>query len=683
MWRNRPLASKFRPPPIARASCLTALILIIASTAARAQSIDYGALENLFGEPITTSVTGSPQRASQVPASMTIVTADEIRRSGARDIPGVLRHVPGLNALQWTNDQTDIGIRGYNQAYSPRVLVLIDGRQVYADYYGFTPWSTLPVELSDIRQIEIVKGPNSALFGFNAVAGVINIVTYDPLYDDVNTASITGGTQNLIQGSGVATFRIDDKAGLRIALGGRDGDDFSTHQQPADLGTRLGDTRRSVDIAGHAQLSPDVDVRLELSHNEIQQPEFIPLYTGFYTEHRTNSVDASISADTGIGLLHLRAYGNWLRGVSKSFSRPAPPYIIGSDLYAVQLRDIFKLGTDHFIRLSAEYRHSSLGTTPLTGATVFYDVFSGGAMWHWHIDQALSLTNALRIDSLSLGRSGLIPPGFGLPNAAWNRHSLTAYSFNSGLVWQPDSDDTLRLTIGRGVQLPNLLDLGGLFIAVPPVGYVSGIPMLDPTTVMNYELAWDRDLPQWQAQLRVRVFHQTTKAITANTGGDLFPLGIVATPANIGRSQATGLELILDGTIDEDWRWGLSYTPEIIADHFRPGFNAATVLVDYQHTHPVHTVKANLGWSHGPWEVDAYLRYLSEFDSIRGSSTLTPIGTLVRINGYANADARIAYRLTDNLTLAVSGQNLFTSSQRQTSAAKVERTVYATLTASF
>ncbi len=117
----------------------------------------------------------------------------------------------------------------------------IDGRQVYADYYGFTPWSTLPVELSDIRQIEIVEGPNSALFGFNAVGGVINIVTYDPLYDDVNTASITGGTQNLVQGSGVATFRMGDTAGLRVSLGGRGNDDFSTPQNPLDVGTRQGD----------------------------------------------------------------------------------------------------------------------------------------------------------------------------------------------------------------------------------------------------------------------------------------------------------------------------------------------------------------------------------------------------------------------------------------------------------
>ena len=157
------------------AALLTAAALSYPVLPVHAQSLNYGATEQLFGEPVTTSATGSPQRASDVPVSMEIITADEIRRSGAYDIPGVLRHVLGVSFQQWTNNQADIGLRGYDQPFSQRVLVLIDGRQVYADYYGLTPWSALPIELGAIRQIEIVKGPASALFGFNAVGGVINI----------------------------------------------------------------------------------------------------------------------------------------------------------------------------------------------------------------------------------------------------------------------------------------------------------------------------------------------------------------------------------------------------------------------------------------------------------------------------------------------------------------------------
>jgi iron complex outermembrane receptor protein len=65
------------------------------------------------------------------------------------------------------------------------LLVLLNGQQVYLDDLGRTQWYTLPVELDEIRQIEIVKGPNTALFGFNAASGVINIITYDPAHESI------------------------------------------------------------------------------------------------------------------------------------------------------------------------------------------------------------------------------------------------------------------------------------------------------------------------------------------------------------------------------------------------------------------------------------------------------------------------------------------------------------------
>ena len=193
-----------------------------------AQSIDYGSLEQLFGEPVTTSATGAPLRAAEAPANMTIVTAEDIRRSGARDIPGVLRHVAGVDVLQWTNDYADVSVRGYNQAYSSRTLVLVDGRQVYADYYGYIPWSALPVEMSSIRQIEIVRGPSTGLFSLNAAGGVINIITSNPRYDNVNAVQARAGSQGMVETSGVATYRLESVGALRASGGYRTDGEFSS-----------------------------------------------------------------------------------------------------------------------------------------------------------------------------------------------------------------------------------------------------------------------------------------------------------------------------------------------------------------------------------------------------------------------------------------------------------------------
>ena len=110
--------------------------LALTALPASAQSIDYGSLEQLFNEPVTTSATGSPQRSSQAPVDMDIISADEIRRSGATDLPTILSRVAGVDVQAWSAGHTDVGVRGYNQARSARLLVLVNGRQAYLDHYG-------------------------------------------------------------------------------------------------------------------------------------------------------------------------------------------------------------------------------------------------------------------------------------------------------------------------------------------------------------------------------------------------------------------------------------------------------------------------------------------------------------------------------------------------------------------
>jgi iron complex outermembrane receptor protein len=200
---------------------------IFALQPAHAQSMDYGALEQLFGEPVTTAATGTPQRVSDTPANMTIITADDIRRSGSRNIPEILSRIPGLDIFRSGLSAYDVGVRGYQQATQPRMLVLIDGRQVFLDDYSRTDWSNLPVNIDDIRQIEVVKGASSALFGSNAASGVINIITYSPIYDDNIVFNATVGTQH--QRSVDASVTLQGAwGGLKLSAGGLDAHEFDT-----------------------------------------------------------------------------------------------------------------------------------------------------------------------------------------------------------------------------------------------------------------------------------------------------------------------------------------------------------------------------------------------------------------------------------------------------------------------
>ncbi len=657
------------------AASLTSAVLL--SSSALAQTIDYGSLEQLFGESVTTSATGTPQRATEVPANMEIVTAEEIRRSGAYDIPGVLRHVLGVDVLQWFNDNADVGLRGYNQAFSPRVLVLIDGRQVYADHYGYTPWSALPVELSAIRQIEVVKGPTTALFGFNAVSGVINIITYGLLYDDVNTASISGGTQGLVQGSIVKTIRLSDKGSLRLTAGGRTDNDFSTTIPPA-LGalTQAPNHRFAFDADAIVRLSDRVQLSLEATHSGSATNDMDASYSFSQIQHVTSSLKGQLSADTGIGLVQATIYSNWTS--QELFGRAMLEF--KDRVTVVQLQDMFRVGADHTFRASLEYRHNEADTTPFAGGRIYYDVYSAAGMWNWAITPAVSLTNAVRLDQVELGRSGVVPLNYPFINSDWDR-SLRQWSMNSGLVWKVAEQDTVRFLVGRGIQLPNLATLGQILLLTPFYN-TTGVPTLDPTVVWNYEVNWDRALPALDGKFRAAVFHQQTDHLVAITGG-VYPAPnstFFVAPANAGGSTATGLELSLTGKFAQDWRWGANYRFESITDHFDAFAQGGLTYIDFENVTPRHVVKANLGWSRGRWEIDTYFYYQTATQGLAATATgsmLTPIGA------YVSADARVAYRVTEWATLSVSGQNLLQSPQKQTSGPAVERRVFATITVNF
>jgi iron complex outermembrane receptor protein len=366
-----------------------------------------------------------------------------------------------------------------------------------------------------------------------------------------------------------------------------------------------------------------------------------------------------------------------------------------NDLTVAQLQDVFKIGTEHTIRLSGEYRESKLNTSPLAGATVFYDVLSAGAMWQWQFAETWTLTSAVRRDRLELGRKGIVPEGYGLANSDWDR-SLGETSYNVGLVWAFSDRDTLRLVAARGAQLPSLFDLGGNFAGFPvppefqppPAIFYSGIPGLNPTTITNYELTWDRKLLALDADLRVAAFHGETRDVIANYGDFLPQYNIFSAPANIGDSKTDGLELSLRGVISDTWRWSASYLYQDVVDNFAPQFPSGFTYTDFESTTPKYSVTASLGWTRGPWEADGFLVYVDRFLSIRSDDEYIFDGfsipnVLYPVPSYTAVDARIAYAMNDRMTVALSGQNLLDSDQRQTAGSNVERRILVSLNIAF
>ena len=124
-----------------------------------------------------TLVSRKPEKLSRTPAAVYVITQEDIQRSGAVNIPDLLRMVPGVDVAQVDANRWAISIRGFNDVYSSKLLVLIDGRTVYDPVFSGVYWDENDVPLDDIECIEVIRGPGGTVWGANAVNGVINIIT--------------------------------------------------------------------------------------------------------------------------------------------------------------------------------------------------------------------------------------------------------------------------------------------------------------------------------------------------------------------------------------------------------------------------------------------------------------------------------------------------------------------------
>ena len=148
-------------------------------------------------------------------AAVSVVTAEDIRRLGARSVPEALRHVPGVHVARIDAASWAVSIRGFSDRFSDKLLVMIDGRSVYTPLFSGVLWENLDLVMEDIAQIEVVRGPGAAVWGANAVNGVINIITRRAAADDPDLAGVGAGTFEHLQAAARTTGRLGDDGAVR------------------------------------------------------------------------------------------------------------------------------------------------------------------------------------------------------------------------------------------------------------------------------------------------------------------------------------------------------------------------------------------------------------------------------------------------------------------------------------
>ena len=663
---------------------LCSIISIISSKPTLAQSIDYSEFEAMFGEPVTKSANGSPQRLKEVPLNMEIITAEEIDRMGARTIPEILRFVPGLSVRQITMGQTEVGIRGYNQAYSERILVLVNGKQVYLDSYGQVIWGNIPVEIAEIRQIEIVKGPNTALFGFNAVSGVINIVTANPLYNEINEIknTVSIGSESMFETSGIYTAKKDNAA-VRIAAGWSEADDDFK-----DVQARTTDTRRqSGTVATHYKITDKIETQVELSENKYGYNEYMIARFNADNEYKTDSARGRILADTSYGLIDADAYFTqtnlkFYEGAIKTDNK----------VLVTKLNDTLEYGKDHIFRFGGEYREGSNIYEPREASELKYKILTANGLWDWRATDNLRTSLALRFDHFQLRPNGnnVNPLYAGYPIAELG---LTAndfyqtrdeYSINLGSSYQLSDIETIKASYARGVDLPSFTEFGlQVNGPVPTIRYV-GTPDTETSIVNNYEFDYDRKIEEIDGKFRGAVFYQTSekmqgfgKDLVLDAGTQFSIIG------NLGDSKMHGFELGLEGKLNDAWNWSANYAfIKINDDLANEGVTNYQSCTEYEKSNTEHTVNATVGYTAPNWRADVGAQYLSGGKDLKMNPVNPANFIMHNVNDTVVVNANYSYDVVEGLTWSIAGQNL-AGSTSQSVYSQAERTVWTSIKIKF
>jgi iron complex outermembrane receptor protein len=188
--------------------------------------LSQASLEQLMNIQVT-SVSKKSESLSKTSASVFVITAQDIRRSGLHSLPEVLRLAPGVQVARSNAGSWAISIRGFNDEYSNKLLVLVDGRSIYSELFSGVFWDAHEMDLDNIERIEVVRGPVAAMWGTNAVNGVISIITKTADAAKGGSVTMEGGSAGDVRASARYGGQIGSDAGYRFSVHGSDTQQFT------------------------------------------------------------------------------------------------------------------------------------------------------------------------------------------------------------------------------------------------------------------------------------------------------------------------------------------------------------------------------------------------------------------------------------------------------------------------
>jgi len=436
-------------------------------------------LELLKEEEMVSIATRHEQPLSEAPSNVYVITDEDIRHSGAVDLPTVLRRVPGLEVMQTTGAEFNVSARGDNQLLANKMLVLVDGRSIYVDAQAIVFWKSIPVTLPEIKRIEVLKGPAAAVYGFNAFDGVINIITKSPEEMKGTTLQFGGGEFGTISSAAIHAGTIG-KLGYRLSLG---------RDQNQQWRNRDALAFRSNKFNVQTEYALPNDSKITLSGGFVDTNRF---------DGPVQGLSFNAAAPT-LGYAHttyerpnffLRAFWNrWddtthilpdpliANFLSFSDQNGSPVVRFRSDSYNVESQHALELGSANKLIYGVNYRYNTL-SGDLYDTTHHENRFGLYVQDEWKTTQTLTLVAGVRYDLDSFIKATASP--------------------RVALLFRPAPDHTFRVGLSVGYRPPTLHETffrSQAITTLPGVGSlppirIQGSTGLMPEQIISYEASY-------------------------------------------------------------------------------------------------------------------------------------------------------------------------------------------------
>jgi iron complex outermembrane receptor protein len=599
----------------------------------------YPKRELLFFEeiPIIISATKIEQPITESPSSISVITAEDIQRSGATNIADLLRRVPGIDVLRISASDAQISARGFNESNNNDILLLIDGRSAYVDFFGIVTWDNLPIVLEEIQRIEIIRGPGSALYGANAFSGVINIITKTPQQAEGTTLSATIGEFDTFLWT-VINADVFDKWSYKAVANWSEANSFGDRDKN-DYDMFTGSILAQYDF--------DADSRIYASAG-----------VNDFGDGNTLTRSGSFEREGTFGYAKLNYdYGPWkFQGFYNLIDIDVVAFdgeerSIINNVFDLEMQHSLEPWEKHTVTWGANYRHNRVTSREIIGKDEQDDLLSLFVQDQYRLLDDMTLTTGIRIDS----------------------HPLTGLHFSprASLVYEPWENHIFRASVARAFRNPSFvesyLDLN--ILLGPGLSLISvGNRDLDAEEITSFEIGYQTRLVDSKLHFKADAFFNILDEIIEFRQEDFAlpppPPPFVLDYENEGKATAYGGEISLEYHFSELVSAYFNYSfQELKArdDGVQFQLNEDGDVID---SSPKHKINAGIYAEHeNGLNGSIDLNFVDEtafgfFDSASLPLPLQP--TVVELDDYTRVDARIGYKFRDpEVEMSLILQNAF------------------------